>query len=130
MTTWILAVVGLYLAQVFFAASFGVVLTDDPAATTADHMRGKDLKPEKSIIGGRAQRALDNLKESMPIFLAIALLLHINGTNDGMAQTGAIVFLVGRTLYVPAYLLAVYGLRTLMWSTGLVGMGLMASALF
>jgi uncharacterized MAPEG superfamily protein len=127
MTPWILAVLGLWLAQVFFAAGFRTVLADDAVGATMDHMRAKDDAPELSKMGGRAVRAQTNLSESLPIFLALALLLEIKGA-PGLAVTGAITFLVGRVLYVPAYMVGVFGLRTAMWAIGLVGLGMMAWA--
>lgn len=130
MTPWILAVLGLWLGQVFLAASFKTMLAPDPQAATADHLRGKDAAPEPSKVGGRAQRAKDNLQESLPIFLAVALLLEFQGDAGLLAQAGAATFLVARVLYVPAYLSAVFGLRSAVWTVGLVGLGIMVAALF
>lgn len=127
MTPWILAVLGLWFAQVFFAAGFKTVLSSDPRGATIEHMRGKDRVVELSRMGGRATRARDNLQESLPIFLALALLLEMKGAPE-LGVTGAITFLVGRVLYVPAYLVAVLGLRTAMWAVGLAGLGMMAWA--
>ena len=79
-------------------------------------------------MGGRALRAQRNMAEAMPVFLALALLLEMKGA-PGLAVPGAITFLAGRALYVPAYLAGVYGLRTTAWTVGLVGLGMMAYAL-
>jgi uncharacterized MAPEG superfamily protein len=130
MTLWILGVLGLWLAQVFLAASFKTVLAPDRAAATADHMRGKDHPPEVGVMGGRAERARVNLQESLPVFLGLALLHEIHGPPDLWAQVGAGVFLVGRVLYVPAYLSAIFGVRSGVWMVAMVGLALMAGALF
>lgn len=128
MTTWILAVLALWFAQVFFAAGFRTVLSDDPSTAIADHMRGKDDAPEPNKLGGRAARAQDNLAESLPIFLALALLHEIHGTQDGLAGQGAALFFFARVAYVPAYLSAIPGLRTVMWAAATAGLGMMAWA--
>lgn len=130
MTTWILAVLGLWLAQAFFAAAFKTVLAPEPADAVADHLRGKDRAVQPSVLGGRAARAQANLSESLPVFLALALLFEMQeAPPPELATQGAIVFVVARVLYLPAYLAAVYGLRTLTWMGGLVGLGMMAYAL-
>ncbi len=128
MVPYLLAALGLWFAQVFFAASFKTVLTDEPNAAMLDHMRGKDSTPELSTMGARASRAQNNLLESLIPFLALAILLEIKGAPE-LGITGAGVFLVGRALYVPAYLLAVLGLRTAMWTIGFVGLAMMGWAL-
>ena len=129
MTPWILAVLGLWFAQVFFAASFRTVLAPEPSAATADHMRGKDRPVVVSLQGARAERAKQNLLESLPVFLGLALLLEMQGQADGLATQGAMVFFVGRLLYAPAYHMAIFGLRTAMWTVGLLGLGMMTVAL-
>ncbi|MGK0348605.1 MAG: putative MAPEG superfamily protein [Myxococcota bacterium] len=130
MVILILAVLGMYMAQVFVPASFRTALAPDATTATADHLRGKDNAPELSVMGARAQRAVDNLKETLPVFLTVAVLLQIQGTTGGLAQSGAIVFLIARVLYMPAYMLAITGLRTTVWSIGWVGIFLMVLALF
>lgn len=130
MVIWILAVLVMYMVQVFAAAVFKTALAKDRVAATADHMRGKDNAPEPSVMGKRAQRALDNLKETLPVFLAVALLLQIQGTTGSLAVSGAVVFLVARALYMPAYMVAIPGLRSAVWAVGWVGIGMMVWALF
>lgn len=128
MTVWIVAGCALWFAQVFFAASFKTVLAADPATALQDHVRGKDAAPEPSILGGRAARAQANLAESLPVFFVLGVLLEIQGAPT-LGVQGAIVFLAGRALFVPAYLSALPGLRTLMWTVGATGLLMMAAAL-
>lgn len=85
----------------------------------------RDAPPPQSTVGGRAERALANLQEAMPVFLALALLNLILGTAAALATTGATVFLVSRVLYVPAYLAGVPVIRTLCWMGGVAGLILM-----
>ena len=90
----------------------------------AEALGPRDDQPPLTRTGGRAERALANMQEALPVFLTLALLNLILGTGD-LAVTGATVFLVARVLYVPAYLAGITGIRTLIWVASLVGLVLM-----
>lgn len=85
----------------------------------------RDHPPPLTVIGGRAARALANMQEALPVFLALALLNLILGTSAAMAITGGWIFLIARLLYVPAYLSGIPVIRTLIWATGWVGLMMM-----
>ena len=85
----------------------------------------RDEQPPQTRLGGRAERALANMHEALPVFLALALLDLILGTAGSLAVNGAIVFLVARILYVPAYLSGIIAVRTLLWMVSWVGLVLM-----
>jgi uncharacterized MAPEG superfamily protein len=85
----------------------------------------RDHPQPLTVVGGRAERALANIKEALPIFLALALLNLIVGTAAAMALTGGWVFLVARVLYVPAYLSGVPVIRTLIWVASWAGLVMM-----
>lgn len=128
MTPYILAALALWLFQTFLAASFKTVFTDDAPAAMMDHMRGKDKPAHLSVHGARAQRAHQNLLESLVVFLPLALLLEIQGDSDGLGAQGALAFVAARAAYIPAYHLAVFGLRSTAWTIGLLGLCAMAYA--
>ncbi len=86
--------------------------------------RDGDAHPE-GVYAGRAQRALDNLKETYPAFLALALALAVTGRTGGLGATGAILWLVARIVYHPLYLFGVPYLRSLVWLGSMVGLLLM-----
>ena len=125
MTLPLLAALMLWFGQVFFASSFRTYLAPNPKETLQDHMRGKDEIPEPSMLGKRAARAQNNYLESLVVFLPLALLHEIQGTTHGLAVQGAWLFVVARAVYVPAYLVAVFGLRTTVWTAAFVGLGMM-----
>jgi uncharacterized MAPEG superfamily protein len=77
----------------------------------------------------RAERALTNMYEALPVFLAIGLLLVVRGVNDGLAIQGAWIFLISRIVYVPAYLAGVFGIRSVVWVVSWVGLVMMIVAL-
>ena len=56
----------------------------------------RDEPPPQTAMGGRAERALNNLSEAMPVFLTLALLHLIEGTSDRLAVLGGQIFLAAR----------------------------------
>ena len=85
----------------------------------------RDHQAPLTVVGGRAERALANMHEALPVFLALALMNMIVGTAAATAITGAWVFFIARLLYVPAYLSGVPVIRTLIWVAAWVGLVMM-----
>ncbi len=79
----------------------------------------------KGVMAGRAQRALDNLKESYPAFIGLALALAVSGRTGGLGATGAILWFVARIIYHPLYLFGVPYLRSMAWIVSMLGLLLM-----
>ena len=125
MTTWILAVLLLYLAQIYLSAALYL-----PAESIWQHAGGRDVLPEKGKYKGRSDRALVNMKENLPFFLVPALLAYVIPTTDmAFAVLGAQLFFFGRLLYVPFYLSGIPGPRSLAYGVALCGNVIMAWAL-
>jgi uncharacterized MAPEG superfamily protein len=78
-----------------------------------------------TVVGQRAKRALENMHEALPVFLALALLNMITGTAGASAITGATVFLIARILYVGVYIAGIAVVRTLLWVVSWVGVVMM-----
>lgn len=79
----------------------------------------------KGVMAGRAQRALDNFKESYPAFLALALALAVTGRTGGIGAIGAMLWFAARIAYHPLYLFGVPYVRSLAWMASMVGLLLM-----
>ena len=79
----------------------------------------------KSIVAGRLLRALHNLLETYPAFIALTLALFITGKVGGIAATGAIIWLIARVIYVLLYAAGVPVVRTLVWLASIIGLVLM-----
>lgn len=128
MTPWILLALALWFAQSLLAPSLRYLSSPalGPALRTA--LGPRDTQPKMPVMGERSARAFANLSEAMPVFLALALLLEVQGAGGGSATTGALVFLVARVLYVPAYLSGVPGVRSTAWAVGHLGLAMMALA--
>lgn len=123
LTTIVLLVLALYVVQIFLqeTSRFGFDLRGI--------VGNRDNLPEMSVVAGRLDRAKNNLLESLPIFLALALLALVKGGDLGRATHAALAFLVARIVYVPAYLSGVPLLRSLVWLAAIACLLVMASTL-
>jgi uncharacterized MAPEG superfamily protein len=86
--------------------------------------RDGDAAP-KGVIAGRAQRALDNFKESYPAFIALALALTVSERTGGIGAIGAMLWFAARIVYHPLYLFGVPYVRSLAWIASMLGLLLM-----
>ena len=120
LTTIILLVLVLYMVQIFLqeTSRFGFDLWGI--------MGNRDNPPEMSVIAGRLDRAKTNMLEALPFFLALALLALVKLGDTGEATRGALIFLVARVAYVPAYVSGIPVLRSLIWLTANAGLVMMA----
>jgi uncharacterized MAPEG superfamily protein len=121
----VLLVLALFVLQTLLPATFRFMAGGEIGPKLAAALGPRDNPPPQSVVGARAERALANMHEALPVFLGLALMNMILGTAAGMAITGATVFLLARVLYVPAYLAGIPGLRTLIWLGGWVGLVMM-----
>ena len=86
--------------------------------------RDETRKP-KNIIAGRLHRALTNLLETYPAFIALVLVIVVTGKTGGIAAAGAWVWLIARVVYVLIYAAGIPVLRTLTWCVSIVGLLMM-----
>ena len=84
-------------------------------------------EPQKPLgpLAGRAQRALDNYKETWPAYIALALGLSVTGQSGGIGAIGACVWFGARIVYVPLYLYGVPGWRSAVFLVSMLGLILM-----
>ena len=80
--------------------------------------------------GGRLERAYANFLETFPFFAAAVLLAHALDKSTPHAVLGAQVYVWARLLYIPAYVIGIPFLRTLIWIAGLVGILMVMSAIW
>lgn len=79
---------------------------------------------------GRAVRAHRNLLENMVPFTALILAAQVSQKAGPMTALGAQVFFYARVAHAVIYLAGIPYLRTLAWGSCVVGMGMIAYALF
>jgi len=125
MTNLILLTLALYFVQVLLPPAFDYVFQ----GKFMQGMGSRDNPPPATVQGARARRALTNLTENMILFLPLAILAIVLGKANGLALSGALIFLLARVAYVPLYLFGVPALRSGVWSIGLIGLFMMAAAL-
>jgi uncharacterized MAPEG superfamily protein len=86
----------------------------------------RDEKLEsKGVLAGRLDRALKNLLETYPAFIALALALIVTGKAGGIGATGAWLWLTARVFYVVLYAAGIPVARTVAWFASILGLLLM-----
>lgn len=120
LTTIILLVLVLYVAQIFLQE------TSRFRFDLNGIVGNRDVQPEPSVVAARLDRAKNNLLEALPIFISLALLGLTRGTNQEAEAHGALVFLIARVVYVPAYVSGIPWLRSLVWLVSMAGLLMMA----
>ncbi len=79
----------------------------------------------RSVVAGRLLRALHNLLETYPAFVALVLALAVTGKTGGIAATGAVLWLIARVVYVILYATGTPVARTLIWFASIIGLLMM-----
>jgi uncharacterized MAPEG superfamily protein len=85
--------------------------------------------PEATPLAGRAQRTAANTLENFVFFAAIALVAEVAGSTNPRIESGAEIFFWARIAFIPIYYAGIIYLRTATWVTGIIGLGMMVSAL-
>lgn len=78
-------------------------------------------QPPLTGVAGRLQRALENFKETFPLFLGAIVLVFILQKNNSMTVLGAQMYLMGRVVYVPLYAFNVMIVRSCAWALATAG---------
>ncbi|HET7649350.1 MAG TPA: MAPEG family protein [Gammaproteobacteria bacterium] len=120
LTAIILLVLALYLLQIFLQETtrFGF--------DVRGIVGNRDNPPELTVMAGRLDRAKNNMQEALPMFLGLALLALATGRDTSVVTDAALVFLIARVVYVPAYMSGIPVFRSLVWLSGVAGLVVMA----
>jgi uncharacterized MAPEG superfamily protein len=129
MVLLILLVLALFVLQTLLPGRFREPFPEGGKGKLMENLGNRDHVRPLTVVGERATRALANMHEALPVFLALALLNMIVGTAAGLAVTGATLFLIARVAYVAIYVAGVPVLRTLVWAVSWVGLALMIAPL-
>ena len=100
MVLLVLLVLALFVLQTLLPGRFREPAPDGAKGKLAENLGNRDHMRPLTVVGERATRALANMHEALPVFLALALLNMIVGTVASTAITGATIFLIARVLYV------------------------------
>ena len=90
----------------------------------------RDEIPPPTALSGRADRAAMNTLENFVLFAALALTAHAAGADNEQVALGARVFLWARVVYLVVYIIGIPYLRTVIWAAGLVGLYMIAAAMY
>ena len=112
--------VGLAVTVLLHIAVQGLTLKQ--AAGNAWSVGPRDQPVALGPVHGRLRRAVDNLLESAPVFLALALVAHLADRTGPLVEAGIAMFLAGRIAYLPAYASGLPWLRTVFWYVAGVGL--------
>ena len=125
MLIWLLAGMGVFLFNVYLPAALFF-----PAMGLKVHAGSRDELPEPGKMVGRARRSLANFQENLPIFLALGILAMIAENADmALAVLGAKVFVIARIAFIVCYMISIPFTRSIAFTVGFIGMGMMAYAL-
>lgn len=115
----VLGLVHLTAASFTFKAQVGNTYTVGPR---------DDDKPRTGV-AGRLDRAQRNFLETFAIFAAAVLMFHALGRSSSwLSEAGAVVYLVGRILFLPLYAMGTPWLRTLSWNLATAGLAMVMAA--
>ncbi len=87
-----------------------------PGYTTS--ARDRAPSREMSEKTGRLQRAMNNHFEGLILFTIAVLVITFSDKGDAITAACALIYLVARVLYVPAYYFGWRPGRSLIWMTG------------
>ncbi|MDF1727672.1 MAG: MAPEG family protein [Sulfitobacter sp.] len=106
-------------------------------ATLSDLSKGmgwalgpQDEKREQNLIAGRIDRALSNYLETLPAFVALALMLAVTESGTATSALGAAIWFWARVAYIPAYASGIPLVRSLAFFVSLAGLVMMILPLF
>lgn len=108
------------IVQIFAAAQ---VATRQHGAKWGFSSRELSMPPPTPLVG-RMTRAQANFLETFPIAAAAILIVEFAGLNSNSTGIGAIVWLAARLAYLPVYAIGIPVLRTLLFVTSIVGIGM------
>ena len=122
----LLAAVIIGLVQIVWAAVAGSGGERDFAWLSGPRDEAKPV----GVVAARLNRALANFLETFPLFVAALLACDFAGKFGPLTMWGAVLYVVGRALYVPVYAAGISMLRTLIWTASMVGIVMVIVAFF
>ncbi len=88
-----------------------------------------EARPAESDWQKRWRRTSKNMKENLPLFAILVLVVHVLGKANSTTALGAEVFLGARVAHAAVYMIGVPYLRTAIWAVSIAGMVMIASVL-
>jgi uncharacterized MAPEG superfamily protein len=98
--------------------------------TTAWNVGPRDEPWPLTGVAARLDRAFKNFMETFPFFAAALLAATLLGKLGGLTLWGALLYVVGRAIYVPLYAAGVPVVRTVVWMVSMIGIVMLLVAVF
>lgn len=117
----LLGIIQLFLAVITGLQSVGLAWAAGPRDEARAH---------PGRIAGRLERAFENFLETFPFFAAGVLLVHALDRSTHTSVLGSEIYIWARVLYVPAYVIGIPFVRTLIWAASLAGIVMVLAALW
>ena len=86
--------------------------------------------PDTGIRGQRADRAVKNILETYPVFVAVTLGVVVAGGAGTLSAIGAVLYVAARVFYWPAYVYGLGPVRSVLYGLAMLGIVLELIALF
>lgn len=118
--TLVLAVVQIFAFDIARTGQYGVKWNTGPRDA---------VMPPLSPVAERLRRAQDNLYETLPLFIAAVLILHVADKSSALTLLGCQLYLFGRVAYLPLYAAGVPWLRSIVWLASFAGLAMLLFAL-
>jgi len=116
----VLGLVHLTAASFTFKAQVGNAYSVGP--------RDEDVRP--TGIAARLDRAQRNFLETFAIFAAAVLMLEVsNRSGSWLSEAGSLMYLAGRTIYIPLYASGIPWLRSFSWNIATLGLVMVMAAI-
>lgn len=90
----------------------------------------QDENRVQNAFAGRIQRALRNYLETLPAFVALALMLTITETANATSAFGAALWFWARVVFIPAYASGIPVIRSVVWFASIFGLVMMILPFF
>jgi uncharacterized MAPEG superfamily protein len=122
----LMAAVIIGLVQIVWAAVAG-----SGGERNASWLLGPRDEPKPvGVVAARLDRALANFQQTFPLFAAALIACDFAGKFGTLTYWGAILYVVGRLLFVPIYAAGLPVVRTLVWTASMVGIVMVIVAFF
>ncbi|MBF9043398.1 hypothetical protein HKCCE4037_08675 [Rhodobacterales bacterium HKCCE4037] len=86
----------------------------------------QDEQRDQNVFAGRIQRSLRNYLETLPAFIALAVVLAVGDRATETSALGAAIWFWARVAYIPAYASGIPLVRSLAFFVSLAGLAMMA----
>jgi uncharacterized MAPEG superfamily protein len=90
----------------------------------------RDNMPTPSPVALRIDRATKNTIENFVFFAVLVLVARMGGALESQVAFGAEMFFWARIAYIPLYSAGIPYVRTVAWGLGIIGLGIVLSAIF